>query len=129
MFGVVVAQLCPTLCDSVDCCLPGFSVYGILKRRILEWDPFSSPGGLPDPGIESGSLALEADSLLSEPPGKPLRIFKLPYKCTDFTCCRGTFNFKESHMLFSVSQGPSVPYQVLENRNEQSCTQFSGLRS
>ena len=32
-------------------------------------------------------------------------------------------------MLFSVSQGPSVPYQFLENRNEQSCTQFSGLRS
>ena len=44
------------------------------------------------------------------------------------------FNFKESHMLFSslwcaVSQGPSVPYQFLENRNEQSCTQFSGLWS
>ena len=34
--------------------------------------------------------------------------------------CQGTF--KESHMLFSVSQGPSVPYQFLENRNEQSCT-------
>ena len=43
--------------------------------------------------------------------------------------CQGTFNFKESYMLFSVSQGPSVPYQFLGNRNEQSCTQFSGLRS
>ena len=42
--------------------------------------------------------------------------------------CQGTFNFKESYMLFSVSQGPSVPYQFLENRNEQSCMQFSGLR-
>ena len=41
--------------------------------------------------------------------------------------CQGTFNFKESYMLFSVYQGPSVPYQFLENRNEQSCTQFSGL--
>ena len=32
---------------------------------------FPSPGDLPDPGIESGSLALQADSLPSEPPGKP----------------------------------------------------------
>ena len=31
--------------------------------------PFPSPGNLPDPGIESGSPALQADSLLFEPPG------------------------------------------------------------
>ena len=34
--------------------------------------PFPSPGDLPDPGIETRSPALEADSLPSEPPGKPL---------------------------------------------------------
>ena len=39
------------------------------------------------------------------------------------------FNFKESYILFSVSQGPSVPYRFLENRNKQSCPQFSGPRS
>ena len=33
--------------------------------------PFPTPGDLPDPGIESGSPELQADSLLSEPPGKP----------------------------------------------------------
>ena len=33
--------------------------------------PFLSPGDLPDPGIEPGSPALQADSLPSEPPGKP----------------------------------------------------------
>ena len=32
---------------------------------------FPSPGDLPNPGIELGSPALQADSLLSEPPGKP----------------------------------------------------------
>ena len=31
--------------------------------------PFLSPGDLPDPGIKPGSLALQADSLPSEPPG------------------------------------------------------------
>ena len=33
--------------------------------------PFPSPGYLPDPGIEPGSPALEADALTPEPPGKP----------------------------------------------------------
>ena len=33
--------------------------------------PFPSPGDLPDPGIEPRSPPLQADSLPSEPPGKP----------------------------------------------------------
>ena len=32
-----ITKLCPTLCDPVDCSLPGFSVYGISQARILEW--------------------------------------------------------------------------------------------
>ena len=32
--------------------------------------PFPSPGDFPNPGIESGSPALQADALMSEPPGK-----------------------------------------------------------
>ena len=34
--------------------------------------PFPSPGDIPDPGTEPASPALQADSLLSEPPGKPV---------------------------------------------------------
>ena len=34
---VLVAQLCPTLCDPMDCRPPAFSVHGILLARILEW--------------------------------------------------------------------------------------------
>ena len=30
-------QSCPTLCDPMDCNLPGSSVHGILQARILEW--------------------------------------------------------------------------------------------
>ena len=33
---------------------------------------FPSPGDLPNPGVEPGSPALQADSLLSEPPGKSI---------------------------------------------------------
>ena len=36
----------------------------------IRW-PFLSPRDLPDPGIEAGSPAMQADSLPSEPPGKP----------------------------------------------------------
>ena len=30
-------QSCRTLCDPMDCSLPGFSVHGILQARTLEW--------------------------------------------------------------------------------------------
>ena len=33
---VLDAQSCLTLCDQVDCSLPGSSVHGILQERILE---------------------------------------------------------------------------------------------
>ena len=51
----------------MDCNLLGFSVHGILQASILEGLPFPSPEDLPDPGIESGSPALEADALTTEP--------------------------------------------------------------
>ena len=44
---VKVAQSCPTLCDSVDCNLPGSSVHGILQARILEWGVISFSKGSP----------------------------------------------------------------------------------
>ena len=34
---VSIALLCATLCDCMDCSLPGSSVHGILQARILEW--------------------------------------------------------------------------------------------
>ena len=30
-------KLCPTLCSSMDCSPPGFSVHGISQARMLEW--------------------------------------------------------------------------------------------
>ena len=68
-----VAQSCPTLCDPMDCSSPGSSIHGIFQARVLEWSglPFPFPDDLPDPGIDSGSPALLADALPSEPPGIP----------------------------------------------------------
>ena len=38
-----VAELCLTLSDSMDCCLPGSSVHGIFQARVLECVPLPSP--------------------------------------------------------------------------------------
>ena len=57
---LLVTQLCLILCDPINCSPPGSSVHGLLQARI-------SPGDLPEPR----SLALQADSLPSEPPWKP----------------------------------------------------------
>ena len=32
-----VAQSCPTLCDPMDCSLPGSSIHGNVQARVLEW--------------------------------------------------------------------------------------------
>ena len=67
---VLLAQSCPTLRPQGSWQAPlsmGFS-------RQENWSglPFPSPGYLPDPGTKPESLTLQADSLPSEPPGKPL---------------------------------------------------------
>ena len=40
-------QLCPTLCDPMDCSPPGSSVLGILQARIPEWVSMLSSGVSP----------------------------------------------------------------------------------
>ena len=42
---VLVAQLCLTLCNLMDCVLPGSPVHGILQARILEWAAILFSGG------------------------------------------------------------------------------------
>ena len=65
----LVTQSCRTLCDPMVYSPPGFTVHGILQARILKLIAFPSPGDLPDPGMEPGPPALQADSLPSEPLG------------------------------------------------------------
>ena len=62
----------------MDCSLPGFSVRGILQARLLEQVALRV---LPNPGIEPRSPALQADSVPSEPPGKPLLYTAGSLKC------------------------------------------------
>ena len=45
---------------------------GFSRQEYWSGVPLPSPGDLPHPGIEPSSPALQADALLSEPPGKPI---------------------------------------------------------
>ena len=45
---------------------------GFSRQEYWSGVPVPSPGTLPDPGIKPGSSVLQAEVLLSEPPGKPL---------------------------------------------------------
>ena len=54
---VLVTQSCPTLWDPIDFSLPGSSVHGILRARILEWVDFSfSRGSSWTQGLNLGLL-------------------------------------------------------------------------
>ena len=68
---VLVAQSCPTVCDLLDFVAhqaPLSMEFSMQEYWSLQ--PFSSPGDLPNPGIEPKSPALQVNSLPSEPPGE-----------------------------------------------------------
>ena len=66
--------LCLTLCDPMDCSLPGSSVHGILQARILEWVATPSSRESPWPRDEthvSYVSCIAGRLFTTEPPGKP----------------------------------------------------------
>ena len=79
----------------MDCSLTGSSVHGFSRQEHWSGLPFPSPGDLPDPGIEPGSPALQADALPSEPPGK----------CDPQIYGQLTFNKHPERVVFSTSGG------------------------
>ena len=68
---VLVAQSHPTLCDPMDVAPQVPLSKGFPRPRILEWVAIPFSRGSSPPGIKPGPSALQADSILSEPPGKP----------------------------------------------------------
>ena len=64
-------QLCQTLCNPMDCSLPGSSVHGLSRQVYWSVLLCPPPGDLPDPGIKPTSPTLRADSLLLSQQGSP----------------------------------------------------------
>ena len=66
------AQLCLSLCDPMDCGLPGSSVHGILQARILEWVAISSPRASPWSRDWTCISCMVGGFFTSQSAGKPL---------------------------------------------------------
>ena len=67
----MLLQSCPTLGDSMDGSPVAPLSMGFSRQENWSGLPFPSPGDLPESGIQPGFTVLQADSLPSEPPGKP----------------------------------------------------------
>ena len=63
---VKVSQLCPTLCDRVDC-----TVHGILQARLLEWVVFPFSRGSSQLRNRTQISRIAGGFFTPEPPGKP----------------------------------------------------------
>ena len=62
-----VAQLCPTLCDTVDCSPAGFSVHGIVQARTVEGVAISFSKGYSDLGRPPSLATVLAGKLFTYP--------------------------------------------------------------
>ena len=62
---------------------------GFPRQEYWSGLPFSFPGDLPNPGIEPGSPTLQADALLSEPPGRPCVVQHVNPGNSDGDCSAG----------------------------------------
>ena len=78
-----IASVCPVCCVELHSCVRHFATTWTVSIRLLcpwgffrqkHWSglPHPPPGDLPNPGIELGSPALQADSLPAELPGNPV---------------------------------------------------------
>ena len=65
-------QLCPTLCDPMDCSLPGSSVHGIFQARVLEWGAIAFSKEKPAAAKSLQSCPTLCDPIDCSPPGSPV---------------------------------------------------------
>ena len=84
---VKLTELYPTLWGTMDCSLSGSCPQNSPGMNTGVGLSFPSPGDLPNPGIESGSPALQGDSLPSEPPGKPYTIIVCYFNSFSYRKC------------------------------------------
>ena len=113
---MLVVQSCPTLCNPMDCSMPGSSVHGLSQARILEWIARSFSRGFPHSGIKPKSPALQVDTLLSDPtrevPCTQLLLHKIQWHTMIATYSQWILTY--SQKLF-VSMGVQVGWGTLHH--------------
>ena len=101
-----LAQSCLTFCDLMD-----YTVHGILQVRILEWVSIPFSRGSSQPRIIPRSPALQANSLPSEPPGKPknTRIGRLSLLQQIFLTQESTWDFLHCRQILYQLSSQGTP--------------------
>ena len=84
------------LCDAMDLARQAPLSMGCPRQKYCRGLPFPPPGDLPDPGMEPGSPALQAGSLLYEPPGKQSLSFRTSWVTTRYCNIGDYFSNHES---------------------------------
>ena len=99
-------QLCPTLCDPMDCSPPDSHIHGILQARILEWVTMPTSSGSSPPRdwtAVSCVSCIAGDSLLLSHLGSPIHVSMLPQTHLP---SRLLLNIEQSSLCYTVSPGP-----------------------
>ena len=86
---------------------------GFFRQEYWSGLPFPPPGDLPHPGIEPWSPALQADCLWSEPPGKPVYIYRHIYICMMRICSHPASSPHPPTVAFLSSPCPSFEPRTL----------------
>ena len=86
---------------------------GFSRQECWNGLPFPSPGDLPNPGMEPGPPALQADALLSKPPGKPQKTEYFPPNVGNNTM---TSALLSAHTLSYDTRSPSHCSQTRKSK-------------
>ena len=104
---VLVPKSCLTLCDPMDCCLPGSYVQGIIQARILECVAISFSRGSSRPRVWTLVSCIAGRFFSTEPPGKPPQSMS----------CASSILHVVSKEVFKVSV-TTLPLQQLRSQRE-----------
>ena len=107
------AQLCPTLCDPMDCSLPGSSLHGILQARVLEWVAVSFSKGSSRPRDQTWASRIVG------------RCFNLwATKEAHYFLCMQVYSYLKLQHLMYKNEIPLLKVQVLEKLGGDSISRW-----
>ena len=122
---VLVAQICPTLWNPIDCSLPGSSVHEILQARILDWIVIPSSRWSSQPRDWTWASCIAGRSITVWAPGKPQKGHALSFsaKSSVFTVT-GALGLSRSWVVICKLASPCLSHM---HWGQQSWEPFSPL--
>ena len=126
---VLVTQLCPTLCNPMDCSPPGSSVHGIFQARILEWVamPLSRGSSLPRDWTQVSCIADRFFTIWAAQKARLFSYFLLysnSLPSLPSSCCshkHPTVKPLLANLHFRVCFPRNLVYDIIEERENIPC--------